>query len=78
MSPSTGSQDVAPKLQSIKLCGHWWIIRGRHGTGFHKFDAMNMSQAEAMERAQTLLPTITDDQVRTMWEMLNEPTNQTP
>lgn len=54
----------------IRLAGHWWIIRGRHGTGFHKFDAMNMTKEQALEEADRLLPTITDDQVTVMFDMV--------
>jgi hypothetical protein len=52
------------------LVGHWWVARGRHGQGFHRFDAANMSREEAQTQAKRLLPTITDDQVRAMAQML--------
>ena len=54
----------------MTLVGHWWIVRGRHGTGFHRFDAMNTTGEQAQAEAQRLLPTITDDQVRAMAQML--------
>jgi len=56
----------------IRRVGTWWIVRGRHGTGFHRFDATNMTEAEAQAQAQRLLPTITDDQVTAMYEMMQE------
>jgi hypothetical protein len=51
----------------------WWIVRGRHGTGFHRYDALNCTAEEAQARAQTLLPTITDAQVQAMHEMMTAP-----
>jgi hypothetical protein len=57
---------------ACRRVGTWWIVRGRHGTGFHRFDALNMSEQEAQSQAQRLLPTIADDQVTAMHEMMQE------
>ena len=64
--------DPAEAPLAIRRVGTWWIVRGRHGTGFHRFDGLNMSEAEAQAQAQRLLPTITDDQVTAMTEMMQE------
>lgn len=61
---------MADHALPMRLVGHWWIIRGRHGEGFHIFDALNMSGNEAQSRAQMLLPTIRDEQVREMAAMM--------
>lgn len=58
------------KSSNIRRCEGWWIVRGRHGTGFHRYDALNLSREEALERSQNLLPTVTDAQVQCMWEMM--------
>jgi hypothetical protein len=52
--------------------GAWWIVQGRHGHGFHRFDALNMSAAEAQAQARRLLPTITDEQVQAMHHLMQE------
>lgn len=54
----------------IRKVGHWWIVRGRHNDGFHRFDAMNMSETRALHEADRLLPTIPDTHVGAMWMML--------
>lgn len=59
------------KTSNIRRCEGWWIVRGRHGTGFHRYDALNLSREEALERSQNLLPTVTDAQVQCMWEMMS-------
>jgi len=64
--------DPAEAPLAIRRVGTWWIVRGRHGTGFHRFDGLNMSEAEAQTQAQRLLPTITDDQVTAMSAMMQE------
>jgi hypothetical protein len=56
--------------QGIRRVGPWWIVRGRHGTGFHRYDAMNMTREQALAHAGTLLPTLQDEQVQAMWEMM--------
>jgi len=60
----------APAPLACRRVGTWWIVRGRHGAGFHRFDGLNMTEAEAQAQAQRLLPTITDDQVTAMYEMM--------
>ena len=77
--PTDPADELAAEAQrlglyplAIRRVGTWWIVRGRHGTGFHRFDATNMSEQEAQAQAQRLLPTITDDQVTAMAEMMQE------
>jgi hypothetical protein len=64
------------QASNIRRCEGWWIVRGRHGTGFHRYDALNLRMEEALERSQRLLPTVTDAQVQCMWEMMQEPAEQ--
>jgi hypothetical protein len=77
--PTDPADELTAEAQRLGLyplkcrrVGTWWIVRGRHGTGFHRFDGLNMSEAEAQAQAQRLLPTITDDQVTAMAEMMTE------
>lgn len=56
--------------QDIRKVGPWWIVRGRHGTGFHRYDAMNVTREMALARTQVLLPTMLDEHVQAMWEMM--------
>jgi hypothetical protein len=56
----------------MRRVGAWWIVEGRHGHGFHRFDALNMSAAEAQAQARRLLPTVTDEQVAAMVELMLE------
>jgi len=56
----------------MRRVGAWWIVEGRHGHGFHRFDALNMTASEAQAQARRLLPTVTDDQVVAMAAMMRE------
>jgi hypothetical protein len=50
--------------------GAWWIVRGRHDDGFLRLDALNYTAAQALAESERLLPTIKDEEVRAMAQML--------
>ena len=54
----------------ILRVGAWWFVRGRHGDGFLRLDALNYTAAQALAEAERLLPNIRDEEVRAMAQML--------
>ena len=55
---------IAPTILRV---GCWWLVRGRHGDGWLRLDALNYTREQALAERERLLPTITDEMVEAMY-----------